>query len=138
MTQSKLALLVQAMPLKEIIMSTIGDLSTNVKVNLMQTGDREETAGVVGNRLLDLENDLIDLYSLPDDKKLSDVAPSGMSDSLKSMVDQYKSKDMTVAGLRDVVQVKFQRALRVYDAFQNILRSAHETAMKAIQNLRLQ
>lgn len=85
------------------------NLATTIAQNLSTKGEDEATARKVGNSLSSIEDKLMKMYSDP-------------------KADQGKLKSL---------EVQYQRALRTFQAFMELMRNANEIMLRAIQNLRI-
>ena len=86
-------------------------LGKTVAQNLKSSGQDEKVANKVSSSLQDIENQLLEELSKSDGAKDSDKIQA--------------------------LQVKYQRALRCYEAFSTMMRNAHESMMAVIRNMRL-
>lgn len=96
---------------------TSGSLAQSLINGLRQSGEEEAAAGAVSNQLENIEDQLLKELSKPE------KAQNGVA-----------GRD---EGKIEVLQVKYKRAMRMYEALQTVLRNAHEIMMRAIQNMRV-
>ena len=86
-------------------------LAKTIAYNLQSNGQDERVAAKAASSLESIENDLLTELSKPDDAK-----------------NQNKIQQL---------QIKYQRALRFYEAFSTMMKNAHDTMMNVIRNMRL-
>ena len=84
--------------------------------SLNQTSEQAKTGAAIAETFADLESQLITVYS-----KLGNEADATKAKALEA--DAH------------VLEQKYRRASRVYEAFQQILKNADETMRRAISNL---
>ena len=95
-----------------------GSLAQSLINGLSRSGQEENAAGAVANQLENIEDQLL--------KELAKPEKDSQGNKVRD------------EGKIEVLQVKYKRAMRMYEALQQVLRNAHEIMMRAIQNLRLQ
>ncbi len=100
-------------------------LANTVSVNLKTPGAPETTATKISQSISTLESQLIALYSEPIilDEKMSEM------DKQKVLSERE--------GKISSLQTLYQRAMRVYEGFQTLMKNMHEMMMRGIQNLRM-
>lgn len=104
-------------------------MTSSIDQNLKTTSPEEKTGAKIATNLTRLEDQLIELYSAPpDDKKKQE-------DMLKKL--HLDGKYSTTEGAIEALTIQYQRALRTYDAFVTLMKTAHDTMMSAINQLRL-
>lgn len=87
-----------------------------IEQNLSQTSEQTKTGAVIAETFADLESQLISIYS-------------------KIGNESNAEKVKTLEADAHVLEQKYRRASRVYEAFQQILKNADETMRRAISNL---
>jgi hypothetical protein len=86
-------------------------LAKTIAYNLQNNGQDERVAAKAASSLESIENNLLTELSKPDDAK-----------------NQNKIQQL---------QIRYQRALRFYEAFSTMMKNAHDTMMSVIRNMRL-
>ncbi|NLF25272.1 MAG: hypothetical protein GX589_06400 [Deltaproteobacteria bacterium] len=86
-------------------------LAKTIAHNLQSNGKDERVAAKTASSLESIEDKLLTELSKPDDAK-----------------NQNKIQQL---------QIKYQRALRFYEAFSTMMKNAHDTMMSVIRNMRL-
>lgn len=117
------------------ITSNSKSLDTLIENNLSRASENEAVGNAVGSRLGSIEDALMELYSMPEKGKVNNLADFAQRYGLSGIINP--SGDNSVEGLRGALGTAYQRALRAYEAFMQLTRNAHETMMRAIQNLRI-
>ena len=104
--------------MQETDMTTTAAVGTDSKAlyatvagNLKKEGGAEKTGAKVAGSLQSIENELLELYSQP----------------------ESASNEKEIAAL----QIRYQRAQRVYELFTTLMKNAHDMMMSVIRNLRL-
>lgn len=92
-------------------------LAQSIGQNMKTNGQDERVAKRISTELDNIENQLLDELSKPEkDSKGNQVRDSGKIEEL---------------------QVRYRRALRLYEVMQELMRNGHEILMRAIQSLRV-
>lgn len=106
-------------------MEVNGNSGSAAKSIVSQNDDWNKSAKELGGTLSDLEDDLIAAYSAGKDSK-----------EAKALAKKYNVKDGSLEGIQQVISLKFNRVLRAFTAFDNVIKSIHETMMRVINNIR--
>jgi len=91
--------------------TTPTELANRIHSNLLKNDKEEHVVEKVSEDLYNIESKLLNQLSLPEEKR-----------------DQ---------GLIEKLQVKYKRAMRVYEMMQELMRNAHEVMMRVIHNFRV-
>ncbi len=101
--------------------------------NALQNAGREgAVSGTIAQSLASVEDLLIESYAQGD----------GKTESGQSIGDQWATRQngdvaITLENFRAKLETKYRKASRAYEAFQNLMKNAHERVMTAIRNIKL-
>ena len=85
----------------------------------------EKTAAKIGSQMTEVEDDLSAAYSVGKD-----------SEELKKLAKKYGlGADATPEALQQVVNQKFNKMMRAFNAFEAIMKAMHEMMMSIIRNI---
>lgn len=98
------------------LISDNSKLANTISVNLKTEGGYDTAAGKIAENLAKLEHQLMDLYS-----------------QASKATDAEQAK---IQGDIATAQFKYQRAMRVYEGLQTLMKNMHEMFMRGIQNIR--
>ena len=112
-----------------------GDISQTIDTLLGQAGEDEAAGAKIGSNLETVEDLLIRSYSIGEDSKgLTDLVAKVKANTPTGGKAEVPE---TLEGLRQYLQVRYQRAVRAYEAFMTLMRNKAEKISEAIRNLRV-
>ena len=98
--------------------TTVTALSTAIRNNLNDDGNREKIGERIASTVGDLESQLL--------KKMSEAS-----------IEKDPTKAKHLEGEVEALKIKYQRATRIYSLFTELMRNAHELMMSVIRNMRI-
>jgi hypothetical protein len=102
------------------------DVSNFVGSALQNAGREGQVAGTIADSMTRTEDLLIESYSQADGQAGDQWATSNNGGTAISL-----------ASFRAKLETQYRKASRAYEAFQNLMKNAHEKLMTAIRNIRL-
>lgn len=122
--------------------SSPGQIDTALNSN----GAHEKQGAVIASRLAEAEHRLLSLYSVAtpsslDEAKalMKDIFPNKSESEISQMLGTNWERNFEglLEGARKKTETRYQRAMRTFQAFEQLMRNMHEMIMTAIRNLRL-